>query len=367
VHPLTTGAVTYVVQRVESLMALFYLGTIYCAIRAGETGTRRSLWTAAAVAACALGMATKEPMVTAPLVVWLWSVVFAKAPWLPWRDADRRVLHAGLAATWLVLAVLLTTQSQAQVVLRSVTSSGQVEDWPAMSYLWTQAGVVLHYLRLVVWPSPLAFDYYGWPRADSVLEVWPQVLAVAALVGVSAFGLMRRHPLGFVGAAFFIILAPTSSIVPISTEPAAEHRMYLPLAALIAGAIAGAATVVVRRRATATIAAVVVVGLAVVAATATRTRNQVYWSDEQLWADTVAARPGNARARINYGINLVASGRDRESEAQMRAALDLPADHETRAQIHLQLGSALCASGRLREGIPHVERALAIDPDLPEA
>ena len=59
VHPLTTSAVTYLVQRVESLMGLLYLVTLYCAIRAHETG-RRGMWMSGAVAACALGMATKE-------------------------------------------------------------------------------------------------------------------------------------------------------------------------------------------------------------------------------------------------------------------------------------------------------------------
>jgi len=36
VHPLHTQAVTYIVQRVESLMGLFLLLTVYCAIRAAE-------------------------------------------------------------------------------------------------------------------------------------------------------------------------------------------------------------------------------------------------------------------------------------------------------------------------------------------
>jgi len=52
VHPLQTSAVTYIVQRVESLMGLFYLLTVYCAIRA-SAGSRVRLWTAGAVVSCA--------------------------------------------------------------------------------------------------------------------------------------------------------------------------------------------------------------------------------------------------------------------------------------------------------------------------
>ena len=39
VHPLQTEAVTYIVQRTESLMGLFYLLTLYCFIRGAECQT----------------------------------------------------------------------------------------------------------------------------------------------------------------------------------------------------------------------------------------------------------------------------------------------------------------------------------------
>ena len=101
VHPLQTAAVTYVVQRVESLMGLFYLLTLYCAIRAAE-GSRAGWWAAAAVASCAAGMATKESMVTAPVVVALWDWLFGARP----DGQPSRVrwgLLGSLAATWVLL------------------------------------------------------------------------------------------------------------------------------------------------------------------------------------------------------------------------------------------------------------------------
>jgi len=67
VHPLQTGSVTYIVQRSESLMGLFYLLTLYCAIRAHAEGGR-GVWIVASIVFCALGMASKETMVTVPLV-----------------------------------------------------------------------------------------------------------------------------------------------------------------------------------------------------------------------------------------------------------------------------------------------------------
>lgn len=102
-------------------------------------------------------------------------------------------------------------------------------------------------------------------------------------------------------------------------------------------------------------------------ASLTRARNLDYASDEALWQDTVQKRPGNARARINYGIDLMTGMRYADAEAQMRAALPLTMDPDTQAQAYSQLGSALAAQRRFDEGIASIERALAIDPSIKEA
>jgi hypothetical protein len=104
-HPLQTEAVTYITQRSESLMGLLYLFTLYAAIRAAGAA-RSSGWSLAAVGACAAGMATKEVMVSAPIMVLLYDRALLAGSF---RGALRRRwgLYAGLAATWLVLALIL--------------------------------------------------------------------------------------------------------------------------------------------------------------------------------------------------------------------------------------------------------------------
>ena len=145
--------------------------------------------------------------------------------------------------------------------------------------------------------------------------------------------------------------------------------MYLPVAAIVAlvaiGAYGFARRLAVRPRRA--VAAVLVLTPVVLFTATTRARNRDYSSDEALWADTVAKRPDNARARLNYTIDLMAATRYSEAEVQMRRALELPADLNTRAQSHLQLGAALCAQGKLTEGIASVQQALALDPALPDA
>ena len=108
-HPLLSESVTYVIQRGESLMGLFYLLTLYCFIRGAWTdGKSRGLWYGSSVASCLLGMGTKEVMVSAPLVVLLYDRTFLAGGFAAALRRRWRV-YAGLAATWSVLPLLVVS------------------------------------------------------------------------------------------------------------------------------------------------------------------------------------------------------------------------------------------------------------------
>lgn len=340
VHPLQTSSVTYIIQRAESLMGLFYLLTLYCAIRG---------WRLAAVVACALGMGTKETMVTAPVMVLLYERVFVGGS-LRELLRSRRALYGGLAAGWLLLGALMATGARRESV------GFGLEGVSAWDYAWTQCGVILHYLRLAFWPQPLVLDY-SWPVAKSAGEVASAAFLLGALLLATVWALWRRPRLGFLGAWFFLILAPTSSFVPIVTEVAAEHRMYLPLASVVAGMVL-AVYQLPRAAAAAVIGAVVVVCSAV-----TVQRNEDYRSAEKIWADTISKRPGNARAHNNLGEALVGQGRLEEATAQFRAALGLEPDF---AIAHYNLAEVLSMKGEREAAVVHLRQAFAMKPELAE-
>ena len=354
VHPLTTASVTYVIQRVESMMGLFYLLTVYCAIRAWDRNAKRGVWIAGSVLASGLGMATKESMVSAPLAVLLWDLLFA--PSLHDRNRSRWPLYAGLAATWIVLAVLVAGNH------RPHAAGFHFEGWPWWRYLATQAGVILHYLRLVFVPWPLVLDY-DW-RPVSIAGAIVPVVIVTALVVITIWALLRRHPLAFPAAVFFLVLAPTSSVLPIVTEVAAEHRMYLPLACVIALAVFAASAALNRLAAPRLARPVIVLVAAASLCAITLARNREYQSAERIWRDTVQKRPTNVRARTNYATILLAEGRIADAEQHLRLAVGTDPRH---AEAQLGLGVALAAQRRFDEGIPHLHAALELAPDNPEA
>ena len=366
VHPLQTQSVTYIIQRGESMMGLFYLLTLYCAIRAVDS-SRAAWWCVAAIVACALGMGTKAVMVTAPVMVVLWDWVFLGNQRTPFELRRRRLLYAGLLATWTVLWIC----GIGPEVLNPNASASHVgfsyRGHSAWEYAATQPGVIVQYLQLAFWPASLCLDY-DWPIAHS----WPQIVVPSLFVGVlaaaSGYLLYRRHWLGFVGAWFFVILSPTSSIVPIK-DVMFEHRMYLPLAAVIAAVVTPLAAGVLKknangpandqRRALRYLGAALLVGVAAPLAYATHVRNRVYHSELAMWQDVVRKRPDNARAHIALANALAAENRIEEAiEAARRSILVDPGY----ADGHFGLGNILSKIGRTEEAISSYQRVVHHNP-----
>lgn len=221
--------------------------------------------------------------------------------------------------------------------------------------------MLLRYLRLSFWPHPLVLDY-GWPVARSLGEILPGALVVGAVAVATAVALVRWPRWGFLGAWFFLILAPSSSILPL-TDRAALYRMYLPLAAIAAAVVMcwqALWDALVRRgwltgRGAAAIR--ICVGSAVAASllAVTWVRNADFESAVSIWTDTVAKVPHNPRAHNNLGVVLAAAGRTDEAIAQYRAALAInPED----AKARNNLGLALAARGRTDEAVAQYRMAL---------
>ncbi|MGA2604403.1 MAG: tetratricopeptide repeat protein [Verrucomicrobiia bacterium] len=363
VHPLQTESVTYTIQRGESLMGLFYLLTLYCVIRSHDS-PRRNLWKIVAVVSCALGMASKPVMVTAPLVIFLYDRAFLVTSW---REAMRRRgwLYGGLAATWLLLPLLL-----ANAPSEWETSAGfEYKETSPLRYALTQPVAVVHYLRLTLWPHPLCLDY-GWPSRWSdtrkTLEKFPGQIVVAALLAGTVWAWRRRPAVGFLGAWFFLILAPTSSFVPVA-DAIVEHRMYLPLAAVVAAVVLGAFAVGKRlfNKQQGVVLGCVASGFVVaLLAFLTIQRNQDYKSEMTIWQDTVEKSPNNPRAHGNLGLALEQAGRVQEAIRHYEQALRINPDY---AEAHYNLGIALGRLGRGPEAIAQFEQALRLDPDYAKA
>jgi tetratricopeptide (TPR) repeat protein len=349
VHPLQSQAVTYVIGRTESLMALFYLLTLYASIR----GLSSARWSPIAVISCALGMASKEAMVSAPLMVACYDRVFVFGSW---REAlrSRWRLYAGLAATWVVLALLIWRSPRAHSAgFQSSEQLGQITSpW---IYLLNQAVMITRYLRLTFWPRDLVLDY-GFIRPLTIGDVLPEIAFVGVLAAAAMIALIRWPRAGFAGLWFFVTLAPSSSIVPVVTEVGAERRMYLPSIAVITLVVLVASWLtryagVMRSRAPSVAMACVCVLLMVT----TMARNAEYASELVMWQSVVDRWPGG-RAHRNLAVALQAAGRNDEVIPHLREAVrDFP-------DAHHDLGAELLERGAYDEAIRELEQFLRDRP-----
>jgi tetratricopeptide (TPR) repeat protein len=431
-HPLQTESVTYIVQRAESLMGFFYLLTLYCVIcgaagtvplfaptkpmrpgvmlgekgdcppgsapgtvplfaahepvsRSGIPGEKGDcppraapVWYAAAVLACLLGMACKEVMVTAPPIVLLYDRTFLAGSF---AEAVRRRwgLYLGLAATWGLSTYLVLSTG----LLGRQPEIGSPDSW---SYARSQPGVILHYLRLSFWPHPLCLDY-AWPVASSLGEILPSALVIGALFAATVWGLMRRSACGFLGAWFFLTLAPTSSVLPLN-QLAFEHRMYLALAPVVVLVVAGEYALWDRllaprpsplapgpssgtapRLHSAAVARwaapVAVLSAALLAlGSATAARNRDYRSLLVIWQDTAEKRPDNHAAHYNLGLAMASAGKIDEALERYREALRL---HPGFPEAHNNLANLLTTLGKTDEAIAHCRQALRAKPNFADA
>jgi protein O-mannosyl-transferase len=352
VHPLLTDAVDYLTQRTELMLGFFYLLTLYASIR----GHGDPKWRAVAVIACVLGMASKESMVTAPLMIVAYDRIFVFSTWK--ETWQRRVqFYIPLAATWMVLAALVWSGPR----FRSAGFLSGVSPWV---YLLNQAQMIVRYLRLAIWPRGLVVDY-GPPRALTLVDAAPYGTLVLILVALTIWALVRKPQVGFLGLWFFATLSPTSSIIPIATEVGAERRMYLPLVAVVVLGVVGLAWVLERyvrlqpdsaqevttRRAH--VAGLVVLGVVAVAlAAGTALRNREYASAISL-ARTNVERWPTPRAQTSLGVALVAARQYGEGINELQKAL---ADDPS---AHYPLGVALFQEGKLDEAVVHLREFLA--------
>lgn len=362
VHPLHGESVTYIVQRAESLVGLFYFVTLYCAIRAFElqdaeppSPPSAARWFVLAFISCAAGMATKEVMATAPVIVLLYDRTFWSDSWS--SLARRRAkFYAALVCTWIVVAA-------AAAGARTASAGFGFENLTPASYALTQFGVVTHYIRLSFVPYPLVFDYF-WPVAGSVSQAAAPGLLLLALAALTLFAISKNHPAGYAGAWFFIILAPTSSVVPIITEIAAEHRMYLPLAGLVALLVPAGYLLLQRLMGprAETVGMALVAMLSIVLGAATFVRNRDYRSSVTIWQDTVAKRPANPRARFNLGKSFHEAGRPDDARREYAKAIEMRAGY---ADAHNNLGSLLLEMDRPAEALPHFETYTRLVPGSP--
>lgn len=347
VHPLQTQSVAYVVQRMNSLAALFYLAALLLYVCGRQrTGVPRWLAWGAAGTSWMLALGSKEIAITLPAAVLLYE-------WYFFRDLDRRWIRRGLAygaaAAVVLLAVVLATRG-------ATFLDYSHRDFTMGERLLTQWRVIVFYLSLALLPLPARLNLtHDFPVSTTLLAPPTTLFSLLLLVGIAAAAarFARRQRLySFFVFWFFLHLAVESSVLPL--EIVFEHRMYLPMVGL-AGLFAVLLTSSLPVRWVYPAGTFLVAGLAFAA----HQRNEAWRDPLTLWSDVVAKSPNDARAQMSLGSVLQERGDTEGALRRFREALRLDPGS---AQVHYDLGIVLNKQGRTEEAIEHLRSALRLEP-----
>ena len=287
-HPLQTEAVAYVASRSETLSVMFFYAAfaLFLYRRSEAIGWLESLGMVALFAAAA---STKEHAAVLPALLLLTDFF-----WSGWR---------GIRRNWRLYAILAAAGAAAlrmvwRVLHGNDTAGFAVQGFTWLQYFYSQCRAIWLYLRLFLLPYGQNIDH------DFAVSRTPvehgAILGLAALLAAVAAAIYyrRRFPLASYGfLTFLLLLAPTSSFVPI-LDLVAERRVYLPFIGLLLVVVEFAR----RRKAPSTRVAAALAGVLVVMAVLTYNRSAVWGDPEALWKDTASKSPLKARPHLQLGF-----------------------------------------------------------------
>lgn len=375
-HPLQSQAVAYLSQRAEVLAGLLYLLALRFALWGEDRKRSGPAFVAYGLAfLCVLvGWGAKPTLATFPAALLLLGTAFP-----PLDAAPRTALRTRVLASLPFWAVTLVFSARLIAGVRGTTHAGfDIPTMSAGSYLLTQSRVILTYVRLLAWPAGQNLDW-SFPLSQSALE--PRTLiamtTIAAMllaaIWLWAWSLREDGDLRVLARLasfgtfwFFLLLAPSSSIVPVA-DVIEEHRVYLASWGLFLPA-AAAAVLAQRRLAPGRRGAVALAlgSLAICAllATALQRRATVWATSIALWSDVVAKSPDKLRGHMNLAGALVELKRYDEAIGVLKELSTTAPEGPT---LGTNLAIAYLESGRLSEAETEAAQVAAKWPDYAPA
>ena len=365
VHPVQTESVTYVSGQRDVLFTAFYLLGFWSYLR--FRGTERLGYLVSCGVAYVLGLLTKEMAITLPLLCVVYDLLRnlpgegpGVAPPLlqALRDATRAVLAR---SRWLYLLMggLLAVCLYYFVFIANPSHRRALYGGGLGPTLLTSSRIVVHYLKLLIFPLTLNTDYSfdAFPVSRSVAD--PRALLALLILTVIGYGLLRLlrtdRVAAFGGLWFFITLLPVSQIIP-HHEMVAEHFLYLPsvgVCLVVAWLVERGLTV--RRYALAVSAALVIALLLLGLRTVLRNRD---WKDDlTLWTTTVQTAPRSVRARTNLAGSLKAKARYEEALIHYQAGNEILPDSP---RGYIGMGDVYRLMGRFDLAVEQFEKALEL-------
>jgi len=379
VHPLHTQSVTYIVQRMNSLAAMFYILALWLYARARFTpgkASRNMLYTGTCLAGI-LALGSKEIALMLPLTILLYEWFFLQNLDMRWLR-KRLPVVAGVFLLIIVAAFLFLGSNPVEYI----RDTYKLRDFTLYQRVLTELRVVIYYISLLIYPHPgrlnLEHDFALSLSLTTPPTTLLSLLAIAGLIAGAVCIAKKKRVASFCIICFFSHLVIESSVLGL--EIIFEHRTYLPsMFAVLGLVLAGYLYLPFGRW-----RIILLVILVIIGSKWTYDRNTLWGDEIAFLQDCVKKAPGKWRTHFNLGHALARRDRLDEAIFHFREALKRTAYHagleddtgylkepqtdleaavrRQHADLLSNLGNALLRDGCLEAAVEPLEKALQLEP-----
>ena len=354
VHPLQTQSVAYLVQRMNSQAAMFFILSMlfYVEFRLASVTWGRWWLLAGCVFAGLLAVCTKQIAAILPVFIVLYDWYFFQDLSLKW--SRRHLLALGGILLFFIITSLIYLGHDP---VASILSGYSQRDFTLLQRVLTQFRVVIFYVGLLLWPQPSRLNLdHDFALSHSLTDPVTTIISMVIITVLIVLAILtaKREPILSYGILwFFGNLVIESSIIGL--ELVFEHRTYLPSMFVILAMV----VLVYRFARPIWLGVVFMCVVGTLFSVWTFERNRVWMDELSLYRDCVEKSPAKARPRNNFGAVLLRRGRLQEAIAEFQMALNLKPDY---VDAHYNLGIAMVKQGNLADGIHHFSETLRLQP-----
>ena len=355
VHPVQTQAVSYIVQRMTCMAAMFYVLSLYLYVKARLANIKweKLVLYLGCILSGILSLGSKEIAATLPFFIFLYEWYFFQEVSLKWIKSHSLYLLCLLFIIFSMALLYLGSHP-----MEKILSDYSHRDFSIGQRVLTEFRVVIYYISLILFPHPMRLNLlHDFPISHSLFDPITTIYSLIAIAGmlVMAIWLAKKERLlSFCILWFLGNLVVESSFIGL--EIIFEHRVYLPSMFFILMFV----SLIYRFANSKWIFYVLLCAVGITLSVWTYQRNIVWSDDVSVWEDCVNKSPHKSRQQYNLGVVLARNGNFDEAIEHYLKALEIKPDY---LEAYYNLGNALARKGDDKAAIYNYKKVLQINPD----
>lgn len=333
VNPVNVYAVTYIVQRMSSMAALFYIMSMYFYLR-GRTSCHtkgKTVFYILFLMSAVMAFGTKENTVMLPASLAVYDLLLIQG--LTKENLRKSLIIIAVAGLFIILIGLAYNKSLAAIL------SYDNRSFTMQERLYTQPRVLLFYISLLFYPiTSRLMLVHDFEISRSLFYPWTTVAAIAAIIVIISYALWRsrRSPLISYCILFFFMNHFIEGSF-ISLELVYEHRNYLPSMLLfvpVAIFIKNLMDSFTNRKWLLALLCFAVTSLIIIEGITVHLQNNIMKDEITMWSDNAEKAPNVYHVRQNHAMALFDAGRLQEAFEEATKAITVKTTGDLR-QKHL--------------------------------